>query len=190
MQKDRQEEARLTLIKKQSDDQIKSQDKKSNKCNLEECKGKSDGAECTYGRWCDENGNVCGGQSCVGLGLGKCLKGQCVSDKEYNNKLNNVGITNPASVYCRENGGTLEVRTGESSGQIGICKFSDGSECEEWKYMRGECKVGDSKGSNKIDTSDWQTYKNNEYGFEFKYPKKWGYIKAGSLLEALDTIVL
>ena len=24
-----------------------------------------------------------------------------------------------------------------------------------------------------IDTSDWQTYQNEEYGFEFKYPKKW-----------------
>ncbi len=24
-----------------------------------------------------------------------------------------------------------------------------------------------------IDTSDWLTYKNEEYGFEFKYPKEW-----------------
>jgi len=25
----------------------------------------------------------------------------------------------------------------------------------------------------KIDTSDWQTYRNEEYGLEFKYPKNW-----------------
>ena len=24
-----------------------------------------------------------------------------------------------------------------------------------------------------IETSDWKTYKNNEYGFEFKYPNEW-----------------
>jgi len=27
-----------------------------------------------------------------------------------------------------------------------------------------------------IDTSDWQTYKNEELGFEFRYPKTWEYI--------------
>ncbi len=28
----------------------------------------------------------------------------------------------------------------------------------------------------KIDTSDWKTYRNEEYGFEIKYPKDWIYI--------------
>ncbi|MFA6474794.1 MAG: hypothetical protein WCV88_01170 [Patescibacteria group bacterium] len=28
-----------------------------------------------------------------------------------------------------------------------------------------------------IDTSDWQTYTNDEYGFSFKYPKEWGSVQ-------------
>jgi putative hemolysin len=48
------------------------------------------------------------------------------------------GIANPASVYCQEQGGTLEIRSGEG-GEVGICVFADGSECEEWAFFRGEC---------------------------------------------------
>lgn len=54
-----------------------------------------------------------------------------------------AGIANPASVYCTENGGKLEIRTAADGGQIGVCKFEDGSECEEWAYFRKECKVGE-----------------------------------------------
>ncbi len=55
-----------------------------------------------------------------------------------------VGIPNPASVNCIKQGGTLEIRKGEK-GEAGYCKFADGSECEEWALMRGECKPGQSK---------------------------------------------
>ncbi len=48
-------------------------------------------------------------------------------------------IANPASVYCEQHDGELEIRE-TSSGQVGYCKFSDDSECEEWAYFRGECK--------------------------------------------------
>jgi len=52
-----------------------------------------------------------------------------------------VGLPNPASVYCEEQGGKLEIREGED-GQYGICVFDDGSECEEWAFYRGECAPG------------------------------------------------
>ena len=53
-------------------------------------------------------------------------------------------IANPASENCIEQGGTLEIRQ-EAAGEVGYCKFADGSECEEWAFMRGECKPGQSK---------------------------------------------
>jgi len=50
-------------------------------------------------------------------------------------------IANPASVYCEDQGGTLEIRTNEDGSQTGYCIFDDGTECEEWKFYRGECEV-------------------------------------------------
>lgn len=47
-------------------------------------------------------------------------------------------LPNPASVFCVEQGGTLEMRN-EEAGTYGVCKFSDGTECDEWKFYRGEC---------------------------------------------------
>jgi len=69
------------------------------------------------------------------------LAGACGDDDE-----NESGLPNPASVYCEDQGGTLEIRD-EAGGQVGFCVFDDGSECEEWAFMRGECSPGQSLGS-------------------------------------------
>lgn len=53
-----------------------------------------------------------------------------------------ANMPNPASVYCEDQGGTVEIRTGADGGQSGICIFADGSECEEWAFFRGECAPG------------------------------------------------
>jgi len=50
-----------------------------------------------------------------------------------------ANIPNPASVYCTENGNSLEIRTAADGSQNGICIFPDGSTCDEWGYYRGEC---------------------------------------------------
>ncbi|MFQ5812502.1 MAG: META domain-containing protein [Anaerolineae bacterium] len=50
-----------------------------------------------------------------------------------------TGLANPASVYCKERGGRLEIRTADDGGAVGYCIFPDGSECEEWAFFRGEC---------------------------------------------------
>jgi putative hemolysin len=52
----------------------------------------------------------------------------------------NIEIANPASVYCEEQGGTVDIRTNEDGDQIGFCIFDDGSECEEWEFYRGGCE--------------------------------------------------
>lgn len=62
---------------------------------------------------------------------------------EDNPEGENVGLANPASVYCEENWGTLQIETDEDDGQYWICLFGDGSYCEEWSYYRNECQPGE-----------------------------------------------
>ncbi|MBS3073779.1 DUF333 domain-containing protein [Candidatus Pacearchaeota archaeon] len=52
----------------------------------------------------------------------------------------NQTLANPASVFCEEQGGTLEIRE-NTEGQYGVCIFSSGKECEEWAFFRGECSA-------------------------------------------------
>ena len=61
-----------------------------------------------------------------------------------NSTSENVGLANPASVYCINQSGKLDIRSDLDGNQYGVCIFKDGSECEEWKFFRGECKQGDS----------------------------------------------
>lgn len=50
---------------------------------------------------------------------------------------NTSGLANPASVYCIDQGGTLDMREG-AGGTQGFCVFPDGTECDEWTFFRGE----------------------------------------------------
>lgn len=45
-----------------------------------------------------------------------------------------AGLANPASVFCEEQGGTIEIETGEDGGQRGICVLPDGTRVDEWDY--------------------------------------------------------
>lgn len=51
-----------------------------------------------------------------------------------------ANMPNPASKYCEENGGSLEIVTNKDGSQFAMCKFEDYS-CEEWAYYKGECTV-------------------------------------------------
>ncbi len=70
--------------------------------------------------------------------LGLFLTG-CAKENNLENQENQkTSLANPASVYCEEHGGELEIREGDE-GQFGVCKLSNGVECEEWAFYRGEC---------------------------------------------------
>ena len=53
--------------------------------------------------------------------------------------ISQAGVSNPASVYCTQQGNKLEIRTAADGSQNGICIFPDDSTCDEWAYYRGEC---------------------------------------------------
>lgn len=72
----------------------------------------------------------------IGAGIWFLSNGQ-LSEKQ------DVGLANPASVFCVDNGGKLEIRTDATGGQVGFCVFNNKTECEEWAYFRGECKPGE-----------------------------------------------
>ena len=74
-------------------------------------------------------------------GLTGCVAGQpLVTPAE--STVSAPGLANPASVYCADNGGTLDIRADAAGNQTGFCVFADGSECDEWAYFRGECAPG------------------------------------------------
>ena len=45
------------------------------------------------------------------------------------------GMSNPASVYCMKQGGTLEMRE-QAGGAVGYCRLPDGTVIEEWTFFR------------------------------------------------------
>jgi putative hemolysin len=62
-----------------------------------------------------------------------------ISSLKENNKENSQ-IANPASVFCKDHGGTLEIRTAPDGSQTGYC-IKGNKECEEWIFYRGECEL-------------------------------------------------
>lgn len=49
---------------------------------------------------------------------------------------------NPATEYCLDNNFTTESRIQLDGGVYSVCKFPDGTECEEWMFFNRECAPG------------------------------------------------
>jgi putative hemolysin len=91
-----------------------------------------------------------------------------------------VNLSNPASVYCEEQGNTLEIVTAADGSQSGVCIFPDGSSCDEWAYLRGECGPEESPrpepGETLVDPAEaqgWWVYTNPAYNFTLLLPAGW-----------------
>jgi putative hemolysin len=79
------------------------------------------------------------------LSVAATILGGCGLDREQPAEPaagGSVGMPNPASTYCEEQGYVVEIRTGADGGQYGVCIFPDGSECDEWTFFRGGCGPG------------------------------------------------
>jgi len=51
-------------------------------------------------------------------------------------------MANPASVNCGNVGAASAIMNNPDGSQYGMCKFSNGTACEEWALFRGEgCKL-------------------------------------------------
>lgn len=63
------------------------------------------------------------------------LLAACGGDEPAPEPTGGAGIANPASVFCEERGGTVEI-VEKPGGQRGICVFPDGTRIDEWEYYR------------------------------------------------------
>ncbi len=57
-----------------------------------------------------------------------------------NDSEKSTGTANPASINCIKEGYNLTIKTNSDGSQTGYCIFPSGRECEEWQFLRGECK--------------------------------------------------
>lgn len=45
-------------------------------------------------------------------------------------------VPNPASVFCEEQGGQVEIERDDAGNERGICVLPDGTRVDEWEYFR------------------------------------------------------
>ncbi len=55
-------------------------------------------------------------------------------------------MANPASVNCINAGGRLRIAKDANGGEVGMCDLANGTTCEEWAFMRGDCPAANSSG--------------------------------------------
>lgn len=100
---------------------------KQTSIDLNNCESYFDGCNnCSVVDW---KVNACTMMYCEKPTEPKCLK--------YKEPI--LNIANPASTFCLENSGSLQMLDW-TWWQYGICKFEDWSKCEEWSFFRWECK--------------------------------------------------
>ncbi len=62
-----------------------------------------------------------------------------------------VGMANPASVYCQQVGGKLSIEN-TPAGQVGMCSLPDGDKVEEWELFKAASQCGADSRQNLVGT--------------------------------------
>jgi len=112
--------------------------------------------------WCDAK------QKCIRFFEENCTENASAT--------NTAQMANPASVYCLNKGGTLKIVTAEDGSQSGICTLKDGTICDEWAFLRGECFEGlysCTRDSDCIPKPGCHPHEciNSKYNVKFKMPE-------------------
>ena len=71
----------------------------------------------------------------VMLGLIMAALSGCSTAQKSETVKPNVGMANPASTFCVEQKGKIEIRK-ETNGEVGYCHLSNGQIVEEWEFFR------------------------------------------------------
>lgn len=78
-----------------------------------------------------------GGASAQTRSSGKPSSGVQPSSGQPGEESPMIGMSNPASDFCIQQGGKLEIRQ-EAAGEVGYCHLPDGRVVEEWAFFRAE----------------------------------------------------
>jgi putative hemolysin len=133
-------EGNLSTAKTYSNRCYAEQDENVNYIVEGECPAPEEKCE-EWGQMCTmEWDPVCGvdGETYTNLCVAQSFCVEVAYEGECND--NGTQMANPASEYCIEQGGTLEIIEDETGGEIGMCTLPNGIICEEWSLFRGECE--------------------------------------------------
>ena len=97
---------------------------------------------------------------------------------------NSVGLANPASTNCVDNGGRVQIQKRPDGAEYGLCYFEENRACEEWSMYNGECPVGGRKTTG-YDTID-QNYCAWNGGETFAVPNSKCTFKNGKVCSTVD----
>lgn len=70
--------------------------------------------------------------ACIATGLTACAS----TSNNTNTSAPKIGMANPASTFCVEQGGELSIRKSADGGEVGYCKLPSGQKIEEWEFFR------------------------------------------------------
>ncbi|GAA0706882.1 hypothetical protein FHW84_003720 [Dyella sp. SG562] len=68
------------------------------------------------------------------------LLAACASQREPATPPRSAQMANPASVYCQQLGGKLDIAKGKDGGETGYCTLPGGERIEEWELFRRDHK--------------------------------------------------